>query len=56
MGRSCASVSLAGLQVRHEALILSGVKGGLPLGCLPLRGRDGVTLIPATEDYGPFMD
>ena len=28
-----------------------GVKGMLPLGCLPLWGREGVTLIAAAENY-----
>jgi hypothetical protein len=28
-----------------------GVKGMLPLGCLPLWGREGVTLIVAAENY-----
>jgi len=28
----------------------TGVKGGLPLGCLPLWGREGVTLKDVTVD------
>jgi hypothetical protein len=30
--------------------IIGGVKGRLPLGCFPLWGREGVTLIAAEEN------
>jgi hypothetical protein len=36
---------------RKNCLNPKGVKGAHPLGCLPLWGREGVTLIIAAEDY-----
>ena len=33
-----------------ENLVKMGVKGVLPLGCLPLWGREGVTLLYPEED------
>ena len=42
------AISLRGL---IKNLKIVGVKGALPLGCLPLWGREGVTLLYTEEDW-----
>jgi len=37
-------------EVVVQEIVTAGVKGGLPLGCFPLWGREGVTLITTIED------